>query len=120
MSLNSLSSSDRCPLYTLQVPPQNNMEVGELIYVTTIYAAHIFKDFREALRGITGGKMEQYEHLMNQAIEQALQRLSAMTLEKGYDGIIGLTLSHPSLVEGGVEVIAYGNGFKYKSDTTTI
>jgi uncharacterized protein YbjQ (UPF0145 family) len=30
---------------------------------------------------------------------------------KGYDGVIGVKIASPSLVEGGVEIVVYGNGF---------
>ncbi|RME50364.1 MAG: hypothetical protein D6790_21325, partial [Caldilineae bacterium] len=52
--------------------------------------------------------------LIQSAVEQALADLEAKAQARGYDGVIGVKLSHPSVVDGGVEVIAYGNGFRVR------
>ena len=43
-------------------------------------------------------------------MKQALADLEAKASEKGYDGVLGVKISHPSVVDGGVEVVVYGNG----------
>ena len=57
-----------------------------------------------------GGRMVHYEGLIQTALDQALADLDAKAKDKGYDGVLGVKISHPSLVDGGVEVIVYGNG----------
>ena len=47
-----------------------------------------------------------------QAVEHALHELDRKALDAGYDGVIGLKIGHPNVVDGGVEVIVYGNGFR--------
>jgi hypothetical protein len=34
--------------------------------------------------------------------------------DKGYDGVMGVKISHPSVVDGGVEVV-YGNGYRTRN-----
>ena len=88
---------------------------GELLTISSVTAANIVKDIRENIRNLTGGSMTHYEGLIDNSLETALAKMKAKALEKGYDGVIGVKISHPRVVEGGVEIIIYGNGFNYKS-----
>ena len=100
-------------LISLDVPHEE-VEIGELLVVVTVYTANIVKDVRENLRNLVGGRLVHYEQLIQSALEQALADLDAKAKDKGYDGVLGVKISHPSLVDGGVEVIVYGNGYKLK------
>ena len=86
-------------------------EVGDLLVVVVVYAANIVQDVRENIRNLVGGRMSHYEALIAKAIEQGLSDLENKAAAQGYDGVLGVKISHPLVVEGGVEVIIYGNGF---------
>ncbi len=88
------------------------MQVGELIMVVTVFAANVVRDIRENIRNLVGGRMGHYEQLVEEAVQVALDELANKAHARGYDGVVAIKLSHPSLVEGGVEVVAYGNGFR--------
>ena len=94
--------------------PHEDVEIGELLVVVTVYTANIVKDVRENLRNLVGGRLVHYEQLIQSALDQALADLETKAKDKGYDGVLGVKISHPSLVDGGVEVIVYGNGFRVK------
>ena len=94
--------------------PHKEVEIGELLVVVTVYTANIVKDVRENLRNLVGGRLVHYEQLIQSALDQALADLETKAKDKGYDGVLGVKISHPSLVDGGVEVIVYGNGFRLK------
>ncbi|MBI3959070.1 MAG: hypothetical protein HY328_09695 [Chloroflexi bacterium] len=36
--------------------------------------------------------------------------------KKGYDGVRGVKISHPTVMDGGVEVVVYGNGFRVRNE----
>ena len=99
-------------LIALDQPPEHDSEVGELLVVVVVYAANIVKDVRENIRNLVGGRMTHYESLIAKAIEQGLSDLEEKASAKGYDGVVGVKISHPLVVDGGVEVIIYGNGFR--------
>jgi uncharacterized protein YbjQ (UPF0145 family) len=88
------------------------VEVGELLTVVTVMAANVVKDIRENIRNLVGGRMAHYERLVEMAVQTALDDLARKAQARGYDGVIGIKISHPSLVDGGVEVVVYGNGFR--------
>ena len=100
-------------LIALDHHPTAQIELGELLTVVNVSAANVVKDIRENIRNLVGGRMSHYEVLVAGAVNSALAELDAKALGLGYDGVIGVKISHPSLVEGGVEVVVYGNGFKF-------
>jgi uncharacterized protein YbjQ (UPF0145 family) len=92
--------------------PHEDVEIGELLVVVSVYAANIVRDVRENIRNLIGGRMDHYEKLIQTAVEQALVDLEQKAIDKGYDGVLGVKIIHPNVVDGGVEVVVYGNGFR--------
>lgn len=95
--------------------PGDNIELGEPIVAVAVTAASVIKDIRENIKNLVGGEMPHYQALIERTAERALERLSEKAQQKGYHGVAGIILSHPSVVEGGVEVVASGNGFWFVS-----
>jgi len=88
------------------------IEVGELLTVVVVKAANVVDDVRENIRNLVGGRMEHYENLIQEAVDTALNELEEKAKDRGYDGVIGLKISNPMVVNGGAEIIVYGNGFR--------
>jgi uncharacterized protein YbjQ (UPF0145 family) len=105
-------------LIALDCHPNAQIELGELLTVVNVSAANVVRDIRENIRNLVGGRMVHYELLVAKAVETALAELDQKARECGYDGVIGVKISHPSLVEGGVEVVVYGNGFRFIKQST--
>ena len=99
-------------LIALDNYPGEKIELGDLIAVTHVAAANVVRDIRENIRNLVGGRMTHYEALIGGAVANALRELDEKALAQGYDGVIGVKISHPVVVEGAVEVIVYGNGFR--------
>lgn len=95
------------------LPARDEMEVGELFFAVAVTAANVVKDIRENIRNLVGGRMTHYEKLITDTVTLALQDLEQQAKAKGYDGVIGVKIANPDLVDGGVEIIVYGNGFRY-------
>jgi uncharacterized protein YbjQ (UPF0145 family) len=103
-------------LISLDTLPNSQVDVGELLTVVVVRAANVVNDVRENIRNLVGGRMQHYETLIQDALETALQELEAKASAKGYDGVIGVKIANPSVVNGGVELIVYGNGFTHNED----
>lgn len=99
-------------LIALDQPHRPDVEIGELLVVVVVYAANIVQDVRENIRNLVGGRMSHYEALIAKAIEQGLSDLEEKAAGQGYEGVLGVKISHPLVVDGGVEVIIYGNGYR--------
>ena len=103
------------PIY-VELPEtlRGKVEIGELLVASGVVAANAVKDLKENIRNFIGGPMKHYENLVEQAIFRAISKLIEQAQSKGYDGLTGFRISHPSLVEGGAEVVVYANGFRFK------
>ncbi len=105
-------------LTALEQPNHPDVEVGELLVVVVVYAANIVRDVRENIRNLVGGRMSHYESLIEKAIEQGLSDLEEKAAARGYDGVVGIKFSHPVVVDGGVELIIYGNGYRSSAEAS--
>lgn len=106
-------------LYTPDTLP-TEVELGELLTVCAVTAASVVKDVRENLRNLVGGELKHYEALTEKTLERALQKLEAKATERGYDGVLGVKIATPKVVEGGVEIVVYGNGFRHKNQAQAL
>jgi uncharacterized protein YbjQ (UPF0145 family) len=92
------------------------VEKGDMVYACAISGANILRDMREAVINTIGGYMTKYEALLDTTIARALEVLSARARAKGYDGVLGIRISHPTITSGAIEVVVSGTGFKYTSE----
>ena len=103
-------------LYTADKISDRKIREGELLWVSAVNAANIFRDIREMLTNTLGGRMKRYERLMNATIERALSELDGKAQAKGYDGCLAVRISHPRIAEGACEILVYGTAFHFIAD----
>jgi uncharacterized protein YbjQ (UPF0145 family) len=89
------------------------IKLGSLVFASAVVGANIVRDVREAITNYIGGNMTRYEYVLDLTIDRAMDILTARAKEKGYDGIVAMRLSHPTIVMGALEVVATGTGFNY-------
>ena len=90
---------------------------GEMVYAVAVTGANIIRDMREAVINTIGGNMTKYEAVLDQTMERALRTLSERAREKGYDGVLGVRVSHPTITGGAIAVVVAGTGFTYSVRT---
>ena len=100
-------------LYTADRLSDRKVREGELLWVSAVSAANIFRDIREMVTNTLGGRMRRYERLMNQTITRALADLEEQAKAKGYDGCLAVRISHPRIAEGACEILVYGTAFHF-------
>jgi uncharacterized protein YbjQ (UPF0145 family) len=98
-------------LVTTDTIPGLEVRHGELLFACAVSGANVLRDMREAITNTIGGEMRRYESLLDRTIERALGTLAQRAQEKGYDGLVGVRVSHPTIVSGAVEVVVTGTGF---------
>lgn len=91
------------------------IELGGVVFTTAISGANVLRDVREAITNTIGGQMTRYETLVEQTVERALSSLGKKAEAQGYDGVLGIRLSHPVITDGAVEIVAMGTGFRYRA-----
>lgn len=98
-------------LIAMDSPHRDDIVIGELLTVVVVRAANIVKDVRENIKNLIGGKMTHYEKLIQTTLDEGMDELESKAKEKGYDGVLGVKISNPVVIDGGVEIILYGNGY---------
>jgi uncharacterized protein YbjQ (UPF0145 family) len=89
------------------------VDKGEMVFACAVSGANILRDMREAIVNTIGGRMTKYEALLDATIDRALGILSERARAKGYDGVLGVRISHPTITSGAIEVVVSGTGFRY-------
>ena len=84
---------------------------GDVVFATAVSGANVVRDVREAITNVVGGKMSRYETVLERTLERAFETLRARAQDAGYDGVIGVRVSHPHITDGAIEVVVVGTGF---------
>jgi uncharacterized protein YbjQ (UPF0145 family) len=104
-------------LHTLERLAGRDVREGEVLFAVAVSAANILRDIREHITNTLGGHMTRYEGLAEATIARALAALEQKAKDRGYDGVLGVRISHPKIAEGAMEVVVYGTGFHYVTAT---
>ncbi|MGI9422345.1 MAG: YbjQ family protein [Hyphomicrobiaceae bacterium] len=89
---------------------------GDIVHSCAVSGANVVRDVREAITNVVGGKMSRYETVLDLTIERAFDTLRSRAAEQGYDGIVGVRVSHPHITDGAIEVVVTGTGFWYEQN----
>ncbi|WP_413207367.1 heavy metal-binding domain-containing protein [Rhodospirillum sp. A1_3_36] len=87
-------------------------KLGSMIFVTHVNAIHVIKDIREQITNVFGGRMTRYEDLLQEGADAAVQKLKEKLSAGNWDGAYAVHFSHPTIVEGGCEIILSGTPFR--------
>ena len=109
------------PAVTFRATP-TSWEVGEsgLVTGSVVVSVDYFKRFIANLRRFIGGRIKSYETILDRARREAVLRLKADALERGYDVVINVRLETTRMANArrrgdgiaGLEILAYGTGLK--------
>jgi len=113
--MNDAPGQHAATLHSVEHLQGASIRHGGLVFSAAVSAANIFRDIREHITNTLGGRMERYEALVAETTQRALDDLAAKARAEGYDGVVGVRIVHPNVVDGGVEVVAYGTGYHLDS-----
>lgn len=94
------------------IPGKTIIEHYGLVSGNTIRAKHIGKDFLAGLKNIVGGELTSYTELMQEAREEAVERMVAQAQSLGANAIVNIRFSTSSVAQGASELYAYGTAVK--------
>jgi len=81
-----------------------------LVSGSTIRARHVGRDVKAMLKSVVGGEITDYTYMMEEAREQAIQRMVEDAEKKGANAIVGMRFSTTEVMQNAAEVLAYGTG----------
>ena len=98
----------------MDIPGKTIKEILGIVKGNTVRARHIGRDIAAGLKHLVGGEIEQYTKLLDEARQEAVDRMveDAVTLKA--DAIVGIRFSSSSLMQGASEILVYGTAVKLK------
>ena len=100
-------------LTTLEgVPGQTIVEHYGLVQGSTIRAKHIGKDIMASFKNIVGGELKGYTELLQEAREEAIERMVKQAEELGANAVLNIRFATSSVAQGAAELFAYGTAVK--------
>ena len=75
---------------------------------STVRAKHAGKDILAGLKNIVGGELKAYTELMQEAREEAVQRMLAQAASVGATAVLNVRFATTSITAGAAEILAYG------------
>jgi len=92
-------------------------EVAEtlgLVRGNTIRARHIGRDLMAGLRTLVGGEIKEYTAMLDQARDQAIERMVKQAESRGADAVIAIRFTTSQTMQAAAEILAYGTAVRLK------
>ncbi len=79
-----------------------------LVQGSTVRAKHVGRDILASLKNIFGGELSGYTELLQEAREEAVERMKRQAEAVGANAVINVRFSTSSVTQGAAELFAYG------------
>lgn len=100
-------------LTTLEgVPGRDIVEHLGLVQGSTVRAKNIGKDILAGLKNVVGGELRGYTELLQEARQEALDRMTQEAEALGANAIVNIRFATSSVAAGAAELFAYGTAVK--------
>jgi uncharacterized protein YbjQ (UPF0145 family) len=76
---------------------------------STVRAKHAGKDFLSGLKNIVGGELKAYTELMQEARDEAVERMKQEAKSMGANAVLNVRFVTTSITMGAAEILAYGS-----------
>ncbi|GER07101.1 hypothetical protein GCM10007972_18710 [Iodidimonas muriae] len=94
------------------VPGQEVREILGVVQGSTVRAKHLGRDIMAGLKNIVGGELHGYTELMQEAREEAINRMAKEAEKLGADAVLNVRLATASVTGGAAEILAYGTAVR--------
>ena len=94
------------------LPNHTIIERLDVVYGSTVRSKHVVKDLLAGLKNIVGGELVAYTELLEEAREEALQRMITKAQALGADAVVGIRFSTSNIATGASELFVYGTAVK--------
>lgn len=83
-----------------------------LVSGSTVRSKHFGKDFAASMKNVFGGEIKSYTELMDEARNEANQRMISLAMRMGANAVINVRYATSAITSGAAEVYAYGTAVK--------
>ncbi|MBE9578351.1 MULTISPECIES: YbjQ family protein [Moraxella] len=105
-----LSNLEHLPNHTIT-------ERLDVVYGSTVRTKHVGKDFLAGLKNIVGGELVAYTELLEEARQEALERMIDKARAMGANAVVGVRFSTSNVAVGASEIFVYGTAVKAVKNT---
>lgn len=79
---------------------------------STVRAKHFGRDMLAHLKNIVGGELKGYTELMQEARQEATERMVREAESMGATAVLNVRFATTSITEGAAEILAYGSAVR--------
>lgn len=79
-----------------------------LVQGSTVRAKNVGRDILASLKNIVGGELKGYTELLNEAREEATERMVRQAQAAGANAVLNVRFSTSSITQGAAELFVYG------------
>lgn len=97
---------------TEEVPGRTIREFYGLVSGSTVRAKHLGRDFMASLKNLVGGELKGYTELLQEARQEALDRMTEQAHAIGANAVVNVRFSTSSIAQGAAELFAYGTAVR--------
>ena len=83
-----------------------------IVQGSTVRAKHVGKDIFASLKNIVGGELKGYTELMQEARDEAVNRMIAEAQSVGANAVLNVRFATTSIAVGAAEILAYGSAVR--------
>ncbi len=94
------------------IPGKTIVEFYGVVTGSTVRAKHIGRDFMASLKNLVGGELKGYTELLQEARQEALDRMSEQARSVGANAVVNVRFSTSSVAQGAAELFAYGTAVR--------
>ncbi len=88
------------------IPGRRIVEFYGVASGSTVRAKHLGKDILAGLKNLVGGELKSYTELLNEARQEALERMIAEARSMGANAVVNVRFSTSSISQGAAELFA--------------
>ncbi|WP_079536566.1 YbjQ family protein [Phoenicibacter congonensis] len=95
------------------VPTDKTVQILGLVRGNIVTSKNIGRDIMASAKTLVGGEIKSYSEMTNEARQIAENRMIAEAEKLGADGIISMRFSSNTVMQGTIEMLAYGTAVKF-------
>ena len=101
-----------------EIPGYEIIKFFSVVNGSTVRTKHVGKDIFAGLKNLVGGELKGYTELLQEAREEATQRMIKQARSLGANAIINVRYSTSSVMAGAAELFVYGTAVVVQPKTS--
>jgi len=101
-------------LYTTDFVSGKELETICMVKGSIVFSKNVVRDVFAGLKSIVGGELAGYTEMLNEARQEATNRMIIEAQNMGADAIVGVKFMTSAVMAGAAEIIVYGTAVRFK------